>query len=199
MNAFLMHWMESGGYVAIALLMALENIIPPIPSELIMGIGGIWVARGRMDVLPLILAGTLGATAGNYVLFWIGRRYGIERLYGFVVRHGRWLTLDWRSIERINRVFLRHGSWIVFVFRFMPLGRSVVSLPAGLFGMSSLRFIVWTAAGAAIWNSLLVWAGWALGTKFREIDHYIAPVTIAICVVAVVGYTYRLITWRPRA
>jgi len=197
MTAWLIHWLNAGGYWTIAALMALENIIPPIPSELIMGIGGIRVAQGRMEIVPLMIAGTLGSTAGNYAWFLVGRHFGVERLEGFVRRHGRWLTVEWADVQWMNRKFLKHGAWIVFVIRFMPVGRTIVSLPAGLFGMGHVRFLLWTAAGVAIWNGLLVWAGYALGANFREIDAYIGPVTGVIVVVIAVLFVGRLVLRKP--
>ena len=97
MDDVIINAIERGGYAGIFLLMALENIIPPIPSEVIMGIGGVLVARGAMDFWPLLLAGTAGSTAGNLVLFWLGQRYGYKRLQPFVERWGRWLTVEWEA------------------------------------------------------------------------------------------------------
>ena len=97
------------GYLGIFLLMVVENVFPPIPSEVIMGIGGVLVARGQMDFWPLMIVGTLGTTAGNYVWFWIGDKWGYKRLEPFIARHGRWLTLDWEHIEKGS--VLRTDDW----------------------------------------------------------------------------------------
>ncbi len=186
-----------GGYLGIFLLMALENIFPPIPSEVIMGVGGINVADGRMDVVPLMLAGTFGSTLGNYAWFLVGRRLGIERLRPFVERWGRWLTLDWKTVEQMNAFFHRHGHWIVFGVRFSPLFRTMISLPAGLARMGHVPFLLYTFAGAAIWNGLLVWAGWHLGTNFRELAKWTGPVVVASLAIVLVVYLWRVFTWRP--
>ena len=100
MGEWIIELISSSGYWGIAFLMALENIFPPIPSELIMGVGGLAVARGKMEFWPLLAAGTIGSTLGNYVWFLAGDRLGYARLQPFVRRWGRWLTLEWRDIER---------------------------------------------------------------------------------------------------
>lgn len=187
-----------GGYFGIFALMVLENVFPPIPSEIIMGLGGIAVARGKMSMVPLIASGTAGTVAGNYVWYAIGRWLGTERLRPFVERHGRWLTMDWEHVRELDRFFQRRGQWVVFVFRFMPAFRTMVSLPAGMTRMPALRFLLATAAGSAIWNTGLAYAGYLLGANFRELDTYLGPATIAITVGIVLIYVWRLATWKPR-
>ena len=154
MGEWIIELIGRGGYWGIAFLMAIENIFPPIPSELIMGVGGLNVARGTMEFWPLLAAGTVGSTLGNYVWFLAGDRLGYARLQPFVRRWGRWLTLEWRDVERAAAFFRRHGEWIVFALRFSPLLRTVVSLPAGLSHMKHWKFLVFTFAGAAIWNAI---------------------------------------------
>lgn len=189
--------LTGGGYWAIALLMALENIVPPIPSELIMGLAGIGAGQGKLSLPLVILVGTLGSVAGNLPWYWLGHVYGVERLQGFVRRYGRWLTLDWHHVERINRLFHRHGGWVVFVLRFMPAFRTIVSLPAGLFGMPLWRFLLATLAGAAIWNGALAFGGYWLGQRITGIDRYLGPITWAAVGLLVVAYLWRVLTWRP--
>lgn len=198
MNDWIFYLIEGGGYWGIAFLMVIENIFPPIPSELIMGIGGIAVARGRMDVVPLMVAGTVGSTLGNYAWFLLGRALGWERLKPFVDRWGRWLTMDWEDVAKLVVFFQKHGQWVVFAMRFSPFMRTLISLPAGLARMGHVKFLAFTFAGAAIWNAVLVWAGWHLGTNFGELEKYTGPV--ALVVVATIGaiYLWRVVRWRPR-
>ncbi|PZQ53977.1 MAG: DedA family protein [Novosphingobium pentaromativorans] len=197
MDEWVISLIEGGGYWGILLLMALENIVPPIPSELIMGVAGIAMAHGRMDFAPVLLAGTLGSTLGNYVLFLMADRLGYERLKPFVDRWGRWLTMEWRDIERAGQFFRRHGRWVVFVMRFMPMFRSIVSVPAGLAHMRHLTFLSYTAAGAAIWNTILIMAGSWLGRRFSEAETWIGWATVVFAVVAAVWYFWRVFTWQP--
>lgn len=198
MTDWVLRLIDGGGYWGIFALMVLENLFPPIPSELIMGIGGIRVGQGRMDMGLLLLAGTLGTTVGNYAWFLIGRLLGFERLRPLVDRFGRWLTMEWRDVEALDRIFMRYGQIAVFVFRFMPVFRTMISLPAGLFRMGHIPFLLWTMAGALIWNIILAGAGYVLGYNFREIDTWIGPLATVTVAIAVVGYLYRLATWRPK-
>ena len=198
MTQWILDTIAAGGYWGIAFLMALENVIPPIPSEVIMGLGGIALAKGQFEFWPLLLAGTIGSTAGNYVWFHAGRVMGYERLKPFVDRYGRWLTMEWEDIERANQFFRRHGHWIVFALRFSPLLRTIISLPAGLSRMSPLKFLVYTFAGAAIWNSILIGAGYYLGNNFAHLEVYTGPVTIGTALIIVAFYLYRVLTWKPR-
>jgi membrane protein DedA with SNARE-associated domain len=142
---------------------------------------------------------------------------GLHRLRPLVERCGRILTLEWRDVRRLNLMFRKYGPGIVFIFRFMPAFRTMVSLPAGLFRMGHVRlqacgvvrqgwgaeiaqqgrFLLWTAAGALIWNIILAVGGYYLGKQITEIDSYLGPVTWAIIIGAVAFYIYRLMTWKP--
>ena len=196
MTQFILDWIAWGGYLGIFLLMALENIVPPIPSEVIMGLGGMAVARGHMELWTLVLVGTAGSVAGNWWWYWIGDSIGYQRLRPFVERHGRWLTLSWNDVERVHRFFVSHGQWVVFVFRFLPIGRTIISLPAGMTHMPRWRFLLWTAAGAAIWNTVLAWAGLYFGSNFRELDRYVGPVAVGFGVAMAAWYLWRVLTWK---
>lgn len=191
-------WLD-WGYLGVFLLMMLENIVPPVPSEVIMSLGGIAVAQGRMNFVLLVLVGTLGTVIGN--LFWweIGRRLGYERLKPFVARWGRWLTLEWDDIERLRRYFDRWGGVTVFVFRFLPLGRTLISLPAGLMHMPFWPFVAYTAGGSALWITFLAGIGYGLGATFRDIDNWVTPLVALVVGAIVVGYVWRVVTWKPRS
>jgi len=199
MTDFILDAIAWGGYVGIFLLMALENVVPPVPSEVIMGLGGMAVARGDMALVPLILWGTAGTTVGNYFWYAVGRRFGYRGLKPFVDRWGRWLTIEWEDVEKLHTFFLRHGGKTVFVFRFLPTFRTMISLPAGMSCMPHWRFTLATFLGSAIWNTVLAGAGLYLGSNFEQLDRYVGPVAIAITVAIVVGYVYRVLTWKPRA
>jgi membrane protein DedA with SNARE-associated domain len=198
MTEWILDTIARGGYWGIAFLMAIENIFPPIPSELIMGLGGINVANGRMEFWPLLIAGSIGSTAGNYVWYQIGRSYGYERLKPFIDRWGRWLTLDWEDVEHMIGFFRRHGHWVVFALRFSPLLRTMISLPAGLAHMGRIRFLIYTIAGTTIWNILLIGAGYYLGSRFDELERYTGPVAVGTAAIIIGVYLWRVATWRPR-
>jgi membrane protein DedA with SNARE-associated domain len=195
MQDFIFRAIELGGYWGIVLLMALENVFPPIPSEVIMGIGGVLVARGTMEFWPLILAGTVGSTAGNYVWYWLGDRWGYQRLYPLIERHGRWLVMSCEDLDRAVRFFRSHGQWVVFVLRFSPFLRTMVSLPAGLAHMKLWKFLLFTFLGAALWNTLLVEGGRRLAPLIEQYEAA-AGWTVGALVVLFLGYyAYRVITW----
>lgn len=198
MNELIIDIVGRGGYLGIAILMALENIFPPIPSEVVMGIGGILVARGEMAFWPLLIVGTLGTTAGNYAWYWAGNRLGYRRLEPFVNRWGRWLTLDWEHIEQAARFFQRHGQWVVFFLRFSPFLRTIVSLPAGLAHMPVGRFLVFTFLGAGVWNALLILGGSLLEPLLEEYDVWATGIIIAFIIGGIGYYIYRVVTWTPR-
>ena len=197
MHELIIETIAAGGYLGILLLMAIENIFPPIPSEVIMGIGGVLVARGQMEFWPLLAAGTVGSTAGNYVWFWIGDKWSYRRLRPFIDRWGRWLTLDWEHIEDASRFFRSHGQWVVLVLRCSPFMRTMISLPAGLSHMNVWRFLVFTFVGSAAWNVLLILAGrWLAG--WLEESNVLGWAVIGLIVLAVAAYVWRLMTWQPR-
>jgi membrane protein DedA with SNARE-associated domain len=187
------------GYWGIFLLMMLENVVPPVPSEAIMGAAGISIAQGRLDLALVLLAGTLGSTLGN--LFWwgIGHWLGYERLRPVIHRFGRWLTMDWEDVEKLHRYFDRWGGVTVFVFRFMPIGRTIISLPAGLMRMGLWRFCAFTAGGSLVWNAILVGVGFGLGNAIDRIERFVTPVMIGCVVVFVILYLWRVATWKPHS
>ena len=198
MTEFILDLIARGGYFGIFLLMALENVIPPIPSEVIMGLGGMAVARGDMAMVPLVAVGTAGTTVGNYFWYWIGRHVGYRRFRPFVERHGRWLTMEWEDVEALERFFHKRGQWVIFVFRFLPTFRTIISLPAGMARMALWRFFLFTFVGSAIWNTMLACAGLWLGARFEELQRYVGPVAVATTVAIVLVYGWRVATWKPR-
>ncbi|HTG38005.1 DedA family protein [Sphingomonas sp.] len=187
------------GYLGIAIAMFLENVFPPIPSEVIMGLTGMAVADGRLGFGEAVAAGTVGAVLGNWVWYWFGRIVGYARFKPLIDRYGRWLTLDWAEVEKIIGVFTRYDRVIVFWARFLPTVRTMISLPAGMLRMSQIKFLFWTTLGTAIWNSVLIGAGYILKNEFGTFERYYGPVAIVMMVAVVVLYLYRVITWRPQA
>ncbi|ABF51983.1 DedA family protein [Sphingopyxis alaskensis] len=198
MTEFILDLIHSWGYFGIAVLMFLENVFPPIPSEVIMSLGGVMVGQGRFDYWTLVAFAVAGTTLGNWVWYWIGRWYGYERLKPLVDRYGRWLTLDWDEVEKLHDWFIRYGSGIVFVMRFMPIARTMVSLPAGMVAMNQAKFLIWTAAGSTIWIAALAGAGSWFGRQFAEVERFIGPVALVAIGSIILLYIYRVVTWKPK-
>ncbi|GAA2716211.1 DedA family protein [Micromonospora olivasterospora] len=157
------------GGVGVALLVALESIVPPIPSEIVLAMAGYLAAEGRFNVVAIVLAATVGSLAGALVLYWLGAALGEERLK-------RWLDrvplVDRDDLERADRWFERHGRWAVLIGRVVPVVRSLVSIPAGANRMPLGEFVLLSTLGSGVWNGLIVGAGYALGTRWQEVDRY---------------------------
>ena len=190
---------EQGGYLGIFLLMALENVIPPVPSEVIMGVGGVLVQRGTMAFWPLLLIGTAGSLVGNWFWYWIGDRFARPRLEPFVERWGRWLTLEWEDVEKAQSYFKKHGHWVVFFLRFSPFLRTIISLPAGLAHMPKWKFAAFTFAGSLVWNALLIKGGEWLGHWLADSQEWLGYIVLGCIALMLAAYVYRVITWKPRA
>lgn len=191
--------MEEGGYLTIALLMFLENLFPPIPSELIMPLAGYAAHQGDMNLALVVLSGSAGSLAG--ALFWYGTGigFGCDRLRRFAGRHGRLLTLSPKEVDNVDAWFDRHGAKAVFFGRLVPAVRTLISVPAGLSGMPLGKFLTYTTAGTVFWTSLLAAAGWMLGTGYDKVGAYIDPVSNVIVAAVVVIYLYRVATFRSAA
>ncbi|QIL02270.1 DedA family protein [Sphingomonas sinipercae] len=189
---------EQTGYVGVFLLMFLETVFPPIPSEVIMPIAGLAAARGQMALWGVILSGTAGAMFGNFFWYLLARVIGIGRFRPFIERHGRWLTLDWYDVEKAEHLFGRFGGIVVGAGRMLPTIRSVVSIPAGLLRMRLKSFLLWSSLGTAAWSSALAIAGFVLGQQFGEIEKVVGPLSIAVIIGIVAAYVWRQMTWRRR-
>lgn len=197
MDDWIIRLVDQGGYWGVALLMFLETVFPPVPSEVIMTVAGVSASRGNMTFTGVVGAGTAGAMLGNYLWFWLAIKFGSDRLHRFADRYGRWLTLNWKEIERGHELFRKHGSIIVLVARMLPTLRSLISIPAGIFGMSHRRFLVFSTIGTAGWSAALAGAGCALGSQFEDVEKILGPVSTAVIVLIILGYFWRLIRWKP--
>ncbi|GMM94340.1 DedA family protein [Qipengyuania sp. MTN3-11] len=198
MNEFIIEAIRQGGLLGIFVLMALENIFPPMPSEVIMGFAGVLVARGQMDFWPVLAIGTLGTVTGNLFWYWLGVRWSEAQVQRFVERRGRWLTMDWDDFQRARKVFRRHGEWIVFTLRFSPFLRTIISLPAGLARMKLWRFLLFTFLGSLIWNGALLFGGQMLAGLITEYEAAATWAVGGLIAVGVIWYVYRVVTWKPR-
>lgn len=168
------------GYGGIVLLMFLENVFPPTPSELIMPFAGMVAGRGNLSLVGVILAGTLGSLLGALPLYYLGWKIGEERLRDWADRHGHWLAVDGSDITRAREWFERHGNRIVFLSRMVPAIRSLISIPAGADRMPMGTFLVLSALGQCLWCALLAYLGSILGQNYRQIERFLDPVTYAV-------------------
>lgn len=177
---------ERIGVVGVGLLVALENLFPPIPSEVILPFAGFSAARGDLDPVGAWVAATVGAVVGAWVLYGVGARVGAERLHDLAGR--RWFLLfSSRDLARGERFFGRHGGKVVLLGRLVPFVRSVVSVPAGTTGMPLGRFTALTALGSGIWNAVFLYLGYRLGSDWERVQAWLGPVSAAVAVAAVLG------------
>lgn len=187
MAEWVQNLMDSMGYLGILLLMILENIFPPIPSELILPSAGFAASRGDLNVALVVAVGTLGSVLGTLPLYYIGRAFGEERLVKWADEHGKWLTLSGKDIRKVDDWFDRHGTKAVLFGRMVPGIRSLLSLPAGMSEMPMPTFLLYSAIGSGLWATLLTGAGYLLGENYDRVEQYIGPIGQVVLVVAVVA------------
>lgn len=188
---------ETGGYAGVALLMLLETVFPPIPSEIIMPLAGLHAVDNGHSLLLVIVAGTIGAMLGNIFWFWLAWKLGTSRFEEFLLRHGRLFTMDKREIARGRWLFERFGGGIVGVGRTIPTVRSLVSIPAGLVRMDVRSFLIFSTIGTFVWTAGLTLAGYFLGSRFTAIDKLLGPVSTGVLILCLAIYAWRVIRW-PR-
>lgn len=161
--------MADFGYIGIFLLIMVENLFPPIPSEIILTFGGFMTTVSSLNVVMVIIVATLGSVVGAILLYKVASYFGKERLTKIVLKYGRILRLKESDIERAESFFVKYGSWAVFLCRMIPLIRSLISIPAGMTKMKMSRFLVLTTAGSLLWNTVLIGLGALLGESWNEI------------------------------
>jgi membrane protein DedA with SNARE-associated domain len=161
--------MDALGEIGVGVLVLAENVFPPIPSEVVLPLAGYLASRGRMDLTLVIVAATVGSVLGALLLYEVGARTGRARIRRLV---DRMPLLELEDMDKAESWFARHGQSSVLIGRCIPVVRSLISLPAGLEEMPRWRFLVLTAIGSGLWNSVFVGAGYALGEQFDSIERY---------------------------
>ena len=182
------------GYGAILLAMFLENLIPPIPSELIMPLGGFYVSQGQLDFLPVVLAGLIGTVVGALPWYGIGRLVNEEKLEQWLEKNGRWIGINPQDLARSRQWFNRYGVSLVFWGRLVPGIRTLISVPAGVELMSITPFLIWTTAGSLIWTLFLTITGFYLGDNYTNIQTWISPLSSIFKTIIILTLSGLLIT-----
>ncbi|AFY84354.1 putative membrane-associated protein [Oscillatoria acuminata PCC 6304] len=163
-------------YWGIALLMLLENIIPPIPSELIMPLAGFTVTQGKLNFVGVVVAGTIGSILGALPWYYFSRRIGENSLKNWINKQGKWLTLSVEDINKSQAWFKKYGGTVVLFGRLIPGIRTFISVPAGLQEMPWLQFLGYSLIGSLCWNLLLTYAGFVLGQNYGLVEQFLGPV-----------------------
>lgn len=185
----------SFGYAGVFVLIALQNLFPPIPSALILSLAGFLVGQGRFAFVLVLLAATAGSVASALVLYVPGRLLGEERLRSFVGRFGRFVFLDESDLDKASGWFDKHHGKAVLIGRLVPGIGTLISVPAGIERMPIWKFLVYTALGTALWNGAFIGLGWALGAQWRHVRQYAHVVEYVVLAAVVGGLIWFLWRW----
>ena len=197
MVQFAVDLIDQLGLIGAAALIAIEVVILPIPSELILLLTGFNVSLDRFIYIAAILATTAGSLIGALFLYWMGYAFSEERLEFLVTKYGKYVGIKLADLQKTAKWFERHGAQLVFFGRLIPLIRSLVSVPAGLTEMKLSKFILFTTLGSATWNTIWITLGFFLGARWQEAEKYTKYLDLVVyagvAVVAVL-FLYKTIT-----
>lgn len=192
--------MEQLGYFGIALLMFLDNVFPPIPSEIIMPSAGYTASKGQLLLTGVIIAGSLGSLIAAAVLYWAGRKISHDKLFGLVDRFGKYLFIKKEDVEKALEWFERYGHRIVFFGRMIPAVRSLISIPAGMSHMPFWKFMLYSGSGTIIWTTFLAIVGYYFGENqalMHQIFSRVGYIIVAICIAFSAVWLYRKYSHKP--
>ena len=196
MEQIIINIMEQVGYLGVFLLIAIENIFPPIPSEVILVFGGFMTTYTSLNIPIMILAATLGSLLGAIVLYYIGKIFNKERLKRIVNgKIGKVLRLKASDIEKADKWFDTKGNKTVFFCRFIPIVRSLISIPAGMSEMPMQKFLIYTILGSLIWNTVLIVVGSIVGDKWETIVGYLDNFSNIILIILVIIFVVAMYYW----
>ena len=196
MQEWITNTMNSLGYLGIGLLMFLENLFPPIPSELIMPLAGYTATfpNTQIQVIPAIVAGVIGTILGAIPWYYAGLLLGQQRLQLLASRYGKWIGISGEDIEKSTNWFQKHGSKAVLFGRLVPGIRTLISIPAGISKMPVVPFFIYSTIGTIAWVTLLTYAGYFLGKNYKLVEDYIDVITkvvvfgVLLAIASFIGY-----------
>lgn len=200
MQLWIISVLNQFGYIGIALLNAIENLFPPIPSEIILTFGGFMTTQSNMKFWLVSLSATIGSVTGAVILYGIGRLISAQRLTGLSEKWGHILRINKKDLEKAKHWFISRGSAAVFLCRFVPIVRSLISIPAGMSHMDIKKFILYTVLGTSIWNTVLIYIGALAGENWQSILTYLNTYSyIAGSVLAAAGIYFLVWFLRKRS
>ena len=192
MQELIIEIMNQFGYIGICLLILVENVFPPIPSEVILTFAGFMTTQSSMSVLGVILVATIGSVLGAIVLYLVGRLINKDVIEKWLDgKVGKILRFKREDVEKANSWFEKRGKLTVLFCRCIPIVRSLISIPAGMSKMKVVPFVLLTTIGSAVWNTALVVLGHIAGNSWEKISHIIdrfSDIILVILIVAVIGY-----------
>ncbi|GAB5440146.1 MAG: DedA family protein [Fuerstiella sp.] len=194
MSDFIDSMMDSLGYTEVVLLMVLENIVPPIPSEVVIPAAGARARDGAYSLIGMVAAGTLGSIIGALPWYGVARRIGTDRFLDWIDRHGHWLGTDRREVKRADQWFDKYGHWAIMIGRLVPGVRTVISVPAGFSEMPMRSFLTYTAIGTALWTAILAALGYWLQGRQEEIASAVKWFGVVVVGVMVIWFVGRVVT-----
>lgn len=179
---------EKMGYVGIALLIAAENVFPPIPSEAVLPAAGFISTEGKFSAPLVVVASSVGALIGAYILYFIGKFANNRFLHTLLAKYGRYVLMEEDDLDKSEEWFKKHGEPSILFGRMVPLVRSLISVPAGYVGMPLWKFTIYTTIGSAIWNIILVYAGVLLGENWEVVGTYVSEFQhVVLAIILLVG------------
>lgn len=163
-----------------------------------MPFAGFAAAKGDLNIVAVTLAGALGSVAGAALWYWVGRRFGVERVQRWAAAHGSWLAMSAGDVGRAKEWFERRGAVAVFIGRLVPAVRTLISVPAGMVAMRPAKFLVLSFAGSVLWSGLLASAGFYLGDRFENATRWLDIATKLILACLLAAYVWRVAALRRR-
>ena len=194
MTDWIISIMEQLGYFGIALLMFLDNVFPPIPSEVIMPSAGFAASKGQLLLSGVIIAGSIGSLVAAALLYWIGRKIPNQSLFNWVDRYGKYLFIKSEDVKKALDWFEKYGHRVVFFGRMVPAVRSLISIPAGMSHMPFWKFMLYSSVGTIIWTTFLACVGYYFGNNIelmQQIFSRVGYVIIAIVLILVAYFFYK--------
>ena len=196
MTVWIFSLIDHFGYLAVLLLIAIENIFPPIPSEVILSFGGFMTTHTRITVIGLILASTIGALIGALILYWVGSILNEERLEKlFEYKFFKKLGFKKDDVKKSITWFDKHGIKAILFGRCIPVVRSLISIPAGIARVSIPKFITLTTIGSLIWNTVLISLGAYMGSKWKKIVLIFEEYSLVVIILLLIAFIYFAINW----
>lgn len=193
MFEWIQNLMTSMSYFGVVFLMFLENVFPPIPSELVMPLAGYLAGQKKLSLVGAIASGTFGSVLGSLPLYYVGKTLGEERIKDWAEKHGAWLAVSRDDIEKSKVWMDKHGHKAVLFCRLIPGVRSLISLPAGMSQMNIGKFLIYSTIGASLWTTILAYAGFRLGQNYKTVEKFMGPATYIIIGAIVLAFVWRVV------